>query len=216
MLDVCIDVSDAQGSPRRPIDWRAVYGAGIRVAFVKALEGAGRSYPTWRDQSAGARAAGIAVVPYFFLRPVDPVAAVAQFRTIAGLVPGMPFALDWEGRASQTCSASVVETIGTTLSSIAQRRPVGYWGMPGSTPARPSTLMQAWDRWVPRYPQVPQPPNFTALTPRNAARMPPGALFWQYTSAGSVAGIDGPVDRSVWCGSAEQLTAWVATGTRPT
>jgi lysozyme len=214
-LDICIDISDAQGPPNPPIDWKAVYTSGIRIAFIKALEGNGLSYPTWKSQSIGARAAGIMVVPYFFLRPVDPVAAVAHFKTVTGLVSGMPFALDWEGRASQTCTAQIAETIGLGLEKISGRTPVGYWGNPGSTPAQPTNIMQTWDRWIPRYPQVPQPSNFAALSATNKAKQPPGSLFWQYTSNGTIPGVKGSVDRSVWLGTGYQLNAWFATGARP-
>jgi lysozyme len=219
MLDIAIDVSDAQGPPNPPIDWNAVYNAGILIAFVKALEGTGTSYPTWRAQSSGARAAGIKVIPYFFLRPVDPAAAIAHFVGITGLMAGMPFALDWEGSASQTCTPAIAETIGTGLNKVAMRSPIGYWGMPGSTPAQPTDLMQTWDRWIPEYPEPVA--DFSALSPaalnrlQTRAMAQPGALFVQYTSSGIVPGITGNVDRSIWLGSLDQLTAWFASGARP-
>lgn len=212
MIDCIIDVSDNDPT----IDWHRAYAAGTRLAFVKAMQGADPAYRTYVAQSTGARAAGIWVVPYVFLaRGPAPVQVIAAFAAKVKLVRGMPFALDWEGTASQTAPAADVEAIGTGLSVVASRVPVGYWGEPGSTPAVPTRLMDAYDRWVPRYPQVPQPPNFAAMHPASLAKRPPGALFWQYTSAGHVDGIAGPVDRSVWCGTVAELAAWVATGVRP-
>lgn len=207
-LDVCIDVSDNNVIT----DWAMVYASGIRVAMIKAMDGAGPTYRTWTSQSTGARAAGIAVIPYLFLEPMD---SVANFIAETGLTEGSPCAVDWEGRANQTATPVVAETIGMGLSATTKRVPLGYWGEEGSTPAQPTAGMAEWDRWVPRYPQVPQPPNFAALTPHALRKQPPGALFWQYTSAGDVPGIEGPVDRSVWLGTEEELTAWLATGARP-
>lgn len=209
--DVVIDVSDAQAS----IDWPTVYKSGIRVAFIKAMEGSAIGYRTWKPQSIGADAAGIFVIPYIFLRPTPPETVITNFASVTGLKKGEPFALDWEGEASETEAPANVETIGLGLAKIAGRPPVGYWGNPGSTPAQPTTIMQSWRRWIPRYPQSPEPPNFAAMTVRNVAKKPPSALFWQYTSAGVVSGIKGPVDRSVFCGTADQLTAWLSTDAMP-
>ena len=207
-LDVCIDISDNNTIS----DWSAVYASGIRVAMIKAMDGAGPTYRTWAAQSSGARAAGIVVIPYLFMEPMD---SAENFIAETGLAANDPYALDWEGRANQTAAPSDAEAIGVALSSVAQRPPLGYWGEPGSTPAQPTAAMEGWDRWVPRYPQSPQPANFAELTPGALAKQPPGALFWQYTSAGEVSGIDGPVDRSVWLGTEDELTAWLATGARP-
>lgn len=207
-LDVCIDVSDNNVIS----DWSAVYNSGIRVAMIKAMDGAGPTYSTWASQSAGARASGISVIPYLFMEPMD---SAVNFISETGLIANSPYALDWEGRANQTAAPSIAEAIGTSLIAVAQRPPLGYWGEPGSTPAQPTAVMATWDRWVPRYPQVPQPASFSELTLSSLGKQPPGALFWQYTSAGVVPGIEGPVDRSVWLGTEDELTAWLATGARP-
>lgn len=201
-FDIAIDVSDNNGA----IDWPAVHAAGIKIAFVKAMEGVGRDYPTWGPQSEGANQAGLIVIPYLFLRPCDPKVAAAHFRQVTGLGPGMAFALDWEGRASQTATPPVAEAIGEELARIAERKPIGYWGLPGSTPAAPTEAMRAWPRWVPRYPVIGT--NSWKMLPDRARLHPqlywPGGRaqndlphFGQYTAWGRVAGIQGVVDRSV-------------------
>jgi hypothetical protein len=149
-LDICIDVSDAQ----KVIDWPAVAGAGIRIAFVKATEGATFTAKTFERNRTQAAAAGIVVIPYHFLRHDDPQGQIRHFRAVTGLDAGMPFALDLEGRASQTASARDAEMIGEELALVAGRPPIGYWGLPGSTPVAPTRKMLAWPRWIPRYPVV--------------------------------------------------------------
>lgn len=208
MIDCTIDVSDNNDK----IDWRRVAAAGITVVMIKALHGTASGYPSFEAQRSGARGVGIAVVPYWFLTGAVTLMNAATFARLARLGPGVPFAIDWEGRASQTAPAKTVEACGAALAKIAGRPPLGYWGMAGSTPSEPSAAMSGWDRWVPRYPQVPQPTAFAEMNADAVAKRPPGALFWQYTSAGHVDGITGRVDRSVWCGTAEELAAWLAKG----
>lgn len=212
-LDIVIDISRWQGVP----DWTHVAAAGIKLAFIKAVEGSSVVDKSFAANKAGATAVGIHVVPYDFLRGTS-VASVAAdfFANTAGLSRGTPFMLDWEGRASDTCTALTTGAIGSHLTTLTGRTPVGYWGMPGSTPAQPTQAMAAWDRFVPRYPQVPQPPSYAALTSRSVSKLPlAGSLFVQYSSAGRVSGIVGDVDRSVWLGTLAELDAWYRDGTRP-
>jgi lysozyme len=207
LLDSVIDVSDAQGQ----IDWSAVAAAGINVAMIKATQGTGFVAHTWAANSAGAKAAGIAVIPYHFLTDDDATEQADHFRTTAGLVQGLAYALDWEGQG--TASPAQVDAIGLALAAATGRNPLGYWGIPGSTPATPSALMQTWDRWVPRYRRVPLP-DFSGMgnppshvTPFNDSTT--SFAFWQYSATGQVNGINGAVDRSVASfADAAALLAW--------
>lgn len=216
-LDICIDVSDAQGS----IDWPAVRGAGIRIAFVKATEGASFVARSFERNRTDAARNGVAVIPYSFLRPGLATPQIQHFREVTGLEEGMAFALDWEGRASTTASPQVAEAIGEELAQIANRKPIGYWGISGSTPAAPTMRMLQWPRWIPRYPVV-GINSFAALPPRcqeapevwwhTDNRLPE---FAQYTSWGRVPGIKGLVDRSVaFFPSVDDALTW-CTGKAP-
>jgi lysozyme len=200
LFDQVIDVSDAQGR----IDWQAVASSGIAVAMVKATEGETFAANTWHANQRGATQAGIKVVPYHFVRPGDMAAQAAHFQEVSGLTAGQAFALDWEG--NRTANAADMEALGTALAAIAGRKPLGYWGIPGSTPETPTDVMQTWDRWVPRY----RAGNITDFTGMPATHQNPGTpfLFWQYTSAGTVPGITGPVDRSV--GTFDSVAAMIA------
>jgi Glycosyl hydrolases family 25 len=167
-----------------------------------------------------AAAAGLVVIPYHFLRPGMAKEQARQFRDIAELDAGMATALDWEGRASQTASPADAEAVGAELEALTGRAPLGYWGIPGSTPAAPTARMRLWPRWVPRYPVV-GVNSFTALPAK--VREHPG-LYWpdgrglnglpyfgQYSAWGRVAGITGLVDRSVaFFPSIEDAIAWCA------
>ncbi len=203
-LDICVDVSDNNSD----IDWPAVYAAGIRIAFVKVMEYPQHGYPSGPVQIRGASAAGVITIPYWFMRPllgapaID--AAAKEFAKRAELGPDKRFMLDWEGRASQTCTAAAAEAAGEQLSAITGLPPVGYWGLPGSTPAKPTMKMMGWARLVPRYPQQ-DAPSWADLSAGIRMHLPrywgtpAGTLpaFAQYTAWGRVDGIEGDVDRSV-------------------
>lgn len=212
-LDIAIDVSDAQGR----IDWGAVAGAGIRIAFVKATEGADFTARSFERNRRGAAAAGIAVVPYHYLRPDGVEIQVMRFLAATGLEPGAAFALDWEGRASRTCTPDTAEAVGTILAAHSGRPPLGYWGIPGATPAPPTPAMLSWDRWVPRYPRV-GIRQWTEFRDDVAAwpdRWWPSSKrrFAQYTCWGRIPGITGPVDRSVaFFASVAAALAWADGG----
>jgi lysozyme len=211
-FDIAIDVGDAQ--PK--IDWAQVYASGIRIAMVKATEGAAFKSPTFDAQKAGALAVGLRVIPYHFMRPGDGNVQAQWFGVTAGLGKDQAYALDWEGRASSTAAPADVEAMGGCLENITGRFPLGYWGIPGSSPAVPTPAMQQWDRWIPRYPLY-LAPEFDALSPSlQQSHRPQGCLFWQYTCTGKVPGIAGSVDRSVvYANTIEEALAWCDTGARP-
>lgn len=216
-LDICIDVSHHQGM----IDWPAVRGAGILIAMIKATEGTGFTDSMFEWNRREAENAGIAVIPYHFLRAGSPESQADHFGGVAAIELGSPFALDWEGAASSTATAADVETAGMILASIARRPPLGYWGRPGSTPGAPTAAMRTWPRWVPRYPKAGT--GSWGAVPK-AARADPGdwwapddapdhlsrLLFAQYTDAGRVRGVNRPVDRSVaFFDTAADAVSWV-------
>jgi GH25 family lysozyme M1 (1,4-beta-N-acetylmuramidase) len=236
LLDIVIDVSDAQ----HQIDWRRVAAAGIKVAMIKATQGTSFTAHTWAANSAGAKAAGIAVIPYHFLIEADPAAQAAHFNSVARLAPGAAYALDWEtppASQGRPASAAQAEAVGVTLTTTTARKPLGYFGIPGSTPKAPdgslmtpTAVMQTWERWVPRFREGTisdfgkMPSKFTTpFGPRGEPSVPGNFLFWQYTDGGTVDGIaiDQPADkqnrtdRSVGSfDNATVMVAWV-TGTTP-
>src|SRR5215831_1483533 len=201
LLDVVIDVSDAQGR----IDWPSVANTGVKVAIVKATESDTFTASTWHANLRGATGMGIKVIPYHFIGRGRIVDQFAHFQSVVGLTHGMAYALDWEGH--RTAAAADVQQMGEALADTAGRMPLGYWGIPGSTPETPTQLMDGWDRWVPRYP-VRGIADFNEM-PLAHEVGPVPFLFWQYTSEGRVPGITGPVDRSVASfEDIEQLIRW--------
>ena len=199
VFDGVIDVSHHNGA----IDWPAVAGAGIALAFLKATQGTRFVDPTFERNRAGAARAGVLVVPYHFIDGADPQAQAEHFIAVADLAAGRPVMLDWE-----------------TVAPIAA---VTYYGYPQLPLADPT--LSAWPLMLPAYPRGNRYGDYQSLV-THGPRLPPGRApgwdegqrpydFHQYTPAGRIAGIHGPVDRSIWAGTEAELLAWHATGALP-
>jgi lysozyme len=215
VFDGVIDVSHHNGA----IDWPAVAGDGIALAFVKATQGAGFVDPMFARNRAAAARAGVLVVPYHFIDTADPDDQAAHFLDVTGLAAGDVAMIDWESAAP----AGAVAMLGQAIAERAGRPPVAYYGFAQLT--TPDAALARWPLMLPEYPRGEALGCYRTLVSR-PPRLPPGRAagwdkgqrpydFHQYTPAGQVAGIATPVDRSVWVGSGADLRAWYATGALP-
>ncbi len=199
-----IDVSKWQGT----IDWPKVWGAGYRFAIAKATEGVGYTDPKWTTNRAGARAAGLVVGAYHFARP-DANTTLTQARQEAawfasqiGPINGMVVpALDLEVRGSQT-DAELIAWTKAWLGEFYAR--TGIKAMIYTSPSFWRTYLgdTRWfadngykTLWVAHW--------TTASSPSVPASNWGGRgwTFWQYTSDGTVPGIDGRVDLNRYNGT---------------
>lgn len=210
VFDGVIDVSHNNGA----IDWKAVAGGGIALAFIKATEGLRFLDPLFPANLAGARAAGLMVVPYHFLDPGDTAKQAQRFASVAGLKPGDPAMIDWEtAETTPDC-----EVFTQTIAGIIKRDPVEYYGFAKLAKADP--VISGLPLMLPEYPKGTTAHPYAEVV-TTTPRLPPGRPaarpydFHQYTPGGRVAGIAGPVDRSVWVGTAAGLAAWHKTGVLP-
>ncbi len=189
-----IDVSHHQDT----IDWPDVAAAGHRFVFAKATEGRGFVDPLYAINKFNAQAAGLVFGAYHFARPDDSandaVREADHFLTTAQLTPGnlIPV-LDIE-RTGGLSHAGVTKWILTWLGRVTERlgvRPMIYTSPSGWATRTGDTRAVAEAGytvlWVAHW-GVDEP------------RLPAddwaghGWTFWQYTSQGSVPGIEGRVD----------------------
>jgi lysozyme len=215
VFDGVIDISHHNGA----IDWPAVAGAGIALAFIKATQGLAFVDPAFERNWDAAVKAGVLAVPYHFLGTEDPDRQAEHFLTVTDLGEAEPAMIDWESAAT----AFSVVAFGQAVADSTGRDPLVYYGFAQLTQA--SAGLTRWPLMLPEYPRGNLPGRYLSLVER-APRLPPGRAsgwsgaerpydFHQYTPAGRVAGIVGPVDRSVWVGTATDLQGWYANGTLP-
>ena len=161
------------GSDWQPsVDWHAVKASGIFAVVVKAGEGLHED-PTYATHLAGARAAGLQVMAYWFVRPVGCTSEIAAINHV--VASGIRVVLDEEvpgisGYAS-CLSAPVASHTGIV--------PVIYTS-PGTWPGGSHNGLSLWQA---EY----GPTLHPAWTP---------VVAWQYTESATVPGI-GLSDESV-------------------
>ena len=202
VFDGVIDVSHHNGA----IDWPAVAGAGIALAFLKATQGTRFVDPTFERNRTGAAKAGVLVVPYHFIDGADPAGTGRAFhrrRRSGGGSAG-------DDRLGNRCpDRRGDDARRQPWPSAPARAPVTYYGYAQLPLADPT--LSAWPLMLPAYPRGNRYGDYRSLVTRGP-RLPPGRApgwddgqrpydFHQYTPAGRIAGIHGPVDRSIWVGT---------------
>jgi lysozyme len=202
-----IDISRWQTN----IDWNAARAAGTRFVFMKATEGGDHIDPRFRENWAGARAAGIPAGAYHFVywcRPAHEQAAwfiqhIPQTRDSLTLPPVLD--VEWNGH-SRTCPKKVsretaIEKMRLMLRELEAhtgRRPIIYTDISFHRDVLEGvTEFDGYPFWI----------RSTAARPEeryNQRRWE----FWQFTTTGRVPGIKGNVDRNVFYGSEQEFQAW--------
>jgi lysozyme len=186
-----IDVSVHQGT----IDYADVKAAGIDGVYIKATEGEDFIDSRFASNVRNARAAGLKVGAYHFLRPrvrAGGAAAevsdfVTQLKRLDLLAPGnLRPVLDVE---STTLSAAATRIYASdAISALRQQTDVKpiFYTFPGFMAAWPDDFKDRADLWIAHYetekPIIPAPWN--------------RYVAWQWTSKGRVAGVSGDVDKN--------------------
>lgn len=193
---VGIDVSKWQAS----IDWDQVADAGIDFAIIRCGYGSDKESQDdgyFVSNVAGAQAAGIDIGVYLYSHAMSTSAAQSEAEHVlrmldeAGLEPDdidLAIYLDMEDSTQETLSASecadvaetfcnAIEDAGYTAGIYANK----YWWQNKLTDGFFDTIDS---KWVARY------STSTSVTSSTVD----GTDIWQFTSSGSVPGIDGSVD----------------------
>lgn len=198
-----IDVSTFQ----QDIDWQAVADSSIAFAVIRAgYRGYGKGSivedDRFRQNVAGARAAGLHVGLYFFSQAVTPEEAAEEAQWLVDAARDyqidMPLVFDWENIDQSTVAAG--DTVRTaemtgedvTACAVAFCETVTAAGYDAAVYG---------NRWQGYYDY-----DFTQLKDYAFWVSAPGTAddfyyahdFWQYSYDGTVPGISGSVDRDLW------------------
>lgn len=191
-----IDVSNNNGT----IDWVKVRRSGVRFAYIKVTEGDWHD-PTAAHNARAARAAGLLVGAYCFLRPKpgrtgaqEADTFIAAARACGLLEPGClrPVAdVEATGRASGKPSRQYVYSFLDRMIAQTKHKPfvyTGSWFWDGVLGARNS---HDCPLWLAAY-----TPGWKKLIPRAFK----GVSIHQHTDKGRVPGIAGNVDLDRYLG----------------
>ncbi len=200
-----IDVSYYQGN----IDWAAARADGVEFAFIRASDGLGYIDSKFEQNWAAAGAQGILRGTYQFFRPAqDPIAqaelVLGKLAAAPGELPPVIDVEDADGLAPEAVEAAVRAWIDRVRAAIG-RDPIIYTGFYFWRDEVGAPDLTASPLWHAQY---------TSAACPNIA--PPWAdwAFWQFTSTGRVAGIDGDVDINRWNGAREDLAGFAAGAAR--
>jgi GH25 family lysozyme M1 (1,4-beta-N-acetylmuramidase) len=191
-----IDVSHWQGT----IDWDQVASAGKTFAVAKATEGIGWEDDSYDANKAGASAAGLKFGAYHFARPGtnDPVIEADWFVDVAGYEHGMLIpTLDLE-RSGGLGTAALTDWVKAWLQRVDQR--LGVKAMIYTTPSFWRTYMGDSSWFVDNGYLVLWLAHWDVSDPSVPGSNWGGRswTFWQYSSAGTVPGINGNVDLDLY------------------
>ncbi len=195
-----IDVSKFQGN----IDWTAVKASGVEFAFIR-VGYRGLDYGTLNDDPyykrniEQANAAGVKVGVYIFSQATTPAEAEEEAEYIVSRIRNykitLPVVIDYEfgnGHTGRLANANLSKQAGTDVcrAFCARVESYGYTGMVYANKDMLTNYIygtQIADQyliWLAQYNnQVTYEGNYN---------------FWQYSSKGTVSGINGVVDMDFW------------------
>ncbi len=196
-----VDVSLWQGE----IDWNAVAANGVEGAMIRiGCRGYGSETGRlvedvrFRENLKGAKRAGLAVGAYFFSQAITEEEAREEARFALSLLEGealdLPLAFDWERVESET--ARTAQVTGEELTAFAKAfcaeteqagyLPMVYFNQDTAYRMYDLSALDEYPFWLAEYDTV---PSFAY-----------GFTLWQYSDAGTVAGIGQAVDLNLWLG----------------
>jgi len=206
------DVSSHQHDGGAVVNWNAAVRGGASFAFVKASEGRTYVNPYFAGDISALRRLGVVRGAYHFARPngttsaaivADAAAEASFFVRVAGslnTVGDLPAVLDLEqtGGLNPAQLSLWAHTWLAATKKLTGRTPfiytyVSFW----RSQMRNSTGFTAYPLWLASY-GVPAPAKVGGWK---------DYTFWQYTSKARLAGVNRPVDMSVFNGSQAQLKA---------
>ena len=192
-----IDVSSHQGE----IDWERVAASGVEFAMIRlgyrgyGSEGTLNLDPYFEQNLAGAKAAGLKVGVYFFSQAITVEEAYEEaafvLEHLGGAELDYPLAYDWEPISGVGARTDGLDSVTLTdcaltfchMAELAGYTPMVYYNNPVGYGRYDLSRLTDYDVWFAQYASRPT--------------MYYDYRIWQYTSSGTVPGIDTRVDMNI-------------------
>jgi lysozyme len=196
---ILIDMSHWQPDP---IDWGKLHAAGTVGVIFKATESTNYTDPTLKSRAAAAKAAGLCISTYHFLRPTSIKDQMAFYLKTVNPVQGERMCLDHED--SGVSLDKLKEAVQILLDDERGLQVTIYSGhvikdQLGSKDDQ--FLRENTSLWIAQY--------TSSSSPSWPSKVWPQWSLWQYTDQAKVSGINGNVDGNRWNGTSETLIDWM-------
>jgi GH25 family lysozyme M1 (1,4-beta-N-acetylmuramidase) len=207
-IPICIDISHWQDFP----DMEEVYASGVRGLIHKATEGTTYRDPNRSENCSNAKAAGLAISTYFWIKPGDGRAQAEFYISTIDPVPGERVVIDYE---EDGCSLATLHDAVQALLDYGQDLQItvysGHLLKEQLGNDCDDFLAANTDLWLAQYTDDEDDISWCNET------YPQWAL-WQYSETGQVPGIDDSyVDFNNFNGHEEAFLNWInPAGSTPT
>lgn len=191
-----IDVSFWQGE----INWTQVKDAGVQFAMIRvgarsSDQGSLFTDDRFKQNYAGASAAGIKVGAYFFSQAITPAEAVEEANFMLSAIKNwkvdMPIVFDWEyvsaeARTGSTDARTLTDCAKAFCSTVAAAgyQPMIYFNTSQSFEKLYLDELAGYPFWLAQY--------------NETLEYPYKIHMWQYTDQGKIPGINGYVDLDLY------------------
>lgn len=206
-VPVCIDISHHQDFP----DFDEVYATGVRGMIHKATEGTTYVDPNRAKNCSNAKAAGLAISTYMWIKPGDGRAQAEFYLSTIDPVPGERVVIDYE---ESGCSLTTLKDAVQALLDYGNELKItvysGHLLKEALGSKKDDYLAEHTDLWLAQYTEDERDITWPDETY-------PQWSLWQYSETGELDGIDGGyVDFNEYCGTEEQFIKWISPeGVRP-
>lgn len=199
MNPLVIDLSH-HNNPPEP-DWARVKAGGTVGVILKATEALTYVDPTFGSRREAAKAAGLAVSSYHFLKHGNVRQQMLHYLDVVAPVRGERVVIDYEDTSLNL--GDLREAVLALEAAGLDLQVTVYAGglLKGQLGANRDDVLARTSLWIAHYTSAPAP-----AWPK--ATWPVWSL-WQYTDRATVAGLDQPVDGNRFNGPAGQLLKWL-------
>jgi lysozyme len=213
-----VRVIDISSNNSHPINFRAVQKAGIAGVYVKNSERVDYVNPYFKQDIAGAKAAGIPFGAYYFAQPHinNAISAARFFVANGGGIGQLPPALDLEVTKLKPYDTAVwALTWLQEVQRLSGRKPIIYVGY--YFPASQYKILAPYDLWLPAYSNGYKPVINVCTVAQPKVPAPwvsRGWSMWQFTSVAHPSGM-GRSNTDLSAAEASWFSKWTGTGILP-
>lgn len=204
---IVIDISRYQTS----VDFAALKANGTVGVILKATEGTGYVDPTFRERYSKAKAAGLCVATYHFLKKGSVAQQMQFYAKTVQPTPGDRMVIDYEdGGLAISDLETAIDALRAATHPSVEITVYGASGFMGAQLGdKKNAKLASCSLWVASYTSKPEP---TMIGLKGTW---PVWSLWQYTDKATALGIPTGVDGNRWNGKPETLPGWFHAGISP-